>query len=44
MEDGLRLTTITRLLTIITAFALGIQRVLALLVLCDLVRTITTDE
>lgn len=44
MEDGLRLTTISRLFAIITALSLGIQRVLALLVLCDFVRTIGTDE
>jgi len=40
VEDGLSLTTITRLLAIVTTPSLGIGRVFALLVLCDLVRSV----
>jgi hypothetical protein len=39
MKDGFSLTTITRLLPIVAALSLCEQRVLALLVLRDLVRT-----
>jgi hypothetical protein len=40
VEDGLSLTTITRLLSVVTALALGEQRSLAGLVLCDLVGSV----
>ena len=43
VEDGLGLTTVTRLLAVVTALALGGQGVLALLVLRHLVRPIRTS-
>ena len=42
MEDGLGLTTITRLLPIVAALSLREQGVLALLVLRHLVRSVKT--
>ena len=39
VEDGLGLTTVTRLLTIVTTLALRCQRILALLVLGHFVGT-----
>jgi hypothetical protein len=40
VEDGLGLTTITRLLTVITSLTLGEERSLTSLVLGDLVRSV----
>jgi hypothetical protein len=39
VEDWLRLTTVSGLLAVVTALALSSLRVLALLVLCNLVRS-----
>jgi hypothetical protein len=40
MEHGLGLTTVSRLFAVVAAFALSYFRVLALLILCHLVRSI----
>jgi hypothetical protein len=42
VEDGLGLTTVSRLLAVVAAFALHYFRLLALLILCHLVRSISS--